>query len=110
MVQITGILQPQKKLLRLLGFRFQTPEPIRWQIFAWLSWLSLALVAAAEVNYGVAYRSDVVLATSALCTILYCFNCLPKRVFMLLRRDWVYRYLDKLDDLWDNGKEDIFFI
>lgn len=103
MVAIQGILLSQKKVMRFLGFQFSNPEPFKWQVYMWINWILLFLVASAEVAYAVAFRGNLAAATSALCPVLYCMNSLPKMFSILLRRNRVYRFLARLDDLTAKG-------
>lgn len=99
-----SIFRPQKNLLRVLGYQFQQPhDPIPWRLFSWFYSISLLVIVVPELGFVVANRANISLATNALCTILYCYSSLSKMVSLQLRRNRLYRMLDELKELWQNG-------
>lgn len=105
-----GILLAQKQIFRVLGFRFTSADSIWWKLFAWFYPISLFIIVVPEINFVVANISDVSLATSALCTILYCYCSLPKMITMMKRRNRFYGFWGNLNELWDNGKRNLVLI
>lgn len=102
-MSIKNILRPQVKLMRVFGFQFAGSDPVGWQIFSWSYTMSLAIITIPEIYYLIEKRSNISLATNAMCPILYCYMSLPKMVSLHFYRKRLYRLLNELNDLWHNG-------
>lgn len=93
----------QRRTLRSIGFSLRADESRGWHLYVAVQTVSLALIVAPEMWFVWRNLDDLVLATNALCTVMYCFMSLPKLVTMQLRRHTWYRLLTDLEAMWARG-------
>lgn len=94
-------LKIQNFMLLLVGYNLKRVEHIGWKIFTIINLVLLTAIVFPELKFVTDNISNVKKATDGLCPLLFGVSSLAKLLTFRFRRERFYKFIWKLQDMWN---------